>query len=192
MTSLAIVLLISPFVLLSAYVAYVFFLQYKARNDKQKPKSGDINEKEQKAQATAGNVASTSQSSLPNCSLEPVSTSLCDPRIENLTSEANEIVPFDEVGHYPVDYGNNILVHTIPNPELATSGTGVGVPAFEGTNETPAPFKPSPKVENKPKENDTFDVAASDKYFDTSVTIDYPISSPLVPTPCDKVLQGAK
>jgi hypothetical protein len=79
----------------------------------------------------------------------------------------------------PVTYPSPCLRHVPAYPERATSGTGVGEPAYEDVNEFPAPYQNDKK---KPCSNGNrfFNVQPRDEYSELNGIIDYQINIPPV------------
>lgn len=66
------------------------------------------------------------------------------------------------------------------NPELATSGTGVGEPALPGANEHPAPFEPKHNTGKARRAAHVFDVAPSDANDEVHGAIDFDVHPPCI------------
>lgn len=76
-------------------------------------------------------------------SAPPVAHKFCDACLQNSVSKGGATVSAANESlekETPVDFRQKCQELPLPNPDLAEAGT-VGAPAFEGSNEFPAPFK---------------------------------------------------
>lgn len=80
-----------------------------------------------------------------------------------------------------VDFHPSCQAHPTPNPDLALSGTGVGLPAYEDVNEFPAEFKKSSQKFCGVKLNKLFEPKPRDEFGDESFErIEYKVDTPPV------------
>jgi hypothetical protein len=88
-------------------------------------------------------------------------------------------LPFNEHPGF-VQFHSSCQPYPKPNPELAESGTGVGLPAYEDINEFPAPYQNEKKKCNTRGDKHFFNVQPSDVNNETNGIIDYTVHAPLV------------
>lgn len=88
--------------------------------------------------------------------------------------------PINERPSY-VDFHPSCQSNPVPNPDLAMSGTGVGIPAYADVNEFPAEYEKSVAKCCNTNTKSVFEPQARDEFGDDSFgSIDYEVNIPRI------------